>query len=155
MITFGLVGRDLYSPTLHNVYDDFNDFTSGAIPKEELNGIVPFALDFGMMYSPDLESKNLFVSDVKVYLDYYDILDFWLYPELATNPILHIGLGVEVSMLSILDVRAGFNEGLLAAGLGLDLYYFKLNLAMFGSELSTEPGLQPVYNLQLGFEFRI
>jgi len=155
MITLGLVGRDIYSPTLHNVYTNVGDFTSGADPAEELNGIVPFTLDFGIMYSPDLESKNLFISDVKIYLDYFDTLDFWLYPELAVNPILHIGLGTEISMLSILDVRLGFNQGLLSAGLGLDLYYFKMNLAMFGTELSTEPGLQPVYNIQLGFEFRI
>jgi hypothetical protein len=155
MITVGLVGRDVYSPTLHNVYTNINDFAAGANPTSQLNGIVPFALDLGLMYSPDFESKNLFISDVKLYLDYKDTLDFWLYPELAVNPFLHIGIGAEISMLSILNVRAGFNQGLLSAGLGLDLYYFKMNLAMFGSELSTEPGLQPVYNMQLGFEFRI
>ena len=154
-ITLGLVGRDVYSPTLHNVYANIEDFTSGAEPSQTLKGIVPFALDLGVMYSPDFESKNLFISDIKIYIDYYDIFDFWLYPELAVNPILHIGIGTEISMLSILDVRAGFNQGLFSAGLGLDLYYFKMNLAMFGTELSTEPGLQPVYNMQIGFEFRI
>jgi len=155
MITIGLVGRDIYSPTVRNTYSNVDAFSSGAVPLEELKGIVPFTLDFGVMYSPDFESKNLFISDIKVYLDYYDMLDFWLYPELAVNPILHIGIGTEISMLSILDVRAGFNQGLLSAGLGLDLHYFKMNLAMYGTELSTEPGLQPVYNIQLGFEFRI
>ena len=154
-LTVGLVGRDLYSPTLHNVYANIGDFSTGANPTEELNGIVPFSLDFGIMYSPDIESKNLFISDIKVYLDYRNMLGFWLYPELAVNPLLNIGIGTEISMLSILNVRAGFNQGLLSAGLGLDLYYFKMNLAMFGTEQTTEPGLQPVYNIQLGFEFRI
>ena len=155
MITVGLVGRDIYSPTLHNIYTNISDFASGSAPTDTLKGIVPFALDLGVMYSPDFESKNLFISDIKVYLDYYDVLDFWLYPALAVNPILHIGIGTEISMLGILAVRAGFNQGLISAGLGLDLYYFKMNLAMFGTELSTEPGFQPVYNIQLGFEFRI
>ena len=155
ILIVGLVGRDVYSPTRHNVYSNVGDFSSGAAPTSELNGIVPFALDLGVMYSPDFESKNLFLSDIKIYLDYYDILDFWLYPGLAVNPILHIGIGTEISMLSILDVRVGFNQGLLSTGLGLDLHYFKMNVAMFGTEISTEPGLQPVYNLQLGFEFRI
>ena len=155
MLTFGLVGRDLYSPTIRNVYTNINDFALGVNPGSQLTGTVPFALDFGAMFSPDFESKNLFISDVKIYLDYSDILDFWLYPELSVNPILNIGFGTEISMLSILDVRAGFYQGLLSAGLGLDLHYFKMNMAMFGTELSTEPGLQPVYNLQLGFEFRI
>ena len=155
MLTVGLVGRDLYSPTIRNVYKNINDFTSGVSPESQLPGIVPFALDFGVMYSPNLESKNLFISDIKFYLDYTDVLDFLMYPELATNPILHIGIGTQISLLSILDIRAGFYQGLLSAGLGLDLYYFKMNFAMFGSELSTEPGLRPVYNMQLGFEFRI
>ena len=154
-ITLGLVGRDVYSPTLRNEYANVDAFSSGAEPLDDIKGIVPFALDFGILYSPDFESKNLFISDINIYLDYYDILDFWLYPELAVNSILHVGIGAEVSMLSILDVRAGLNQGLFSAGLGLDLYYFKVNLAMFGSELSTEPGLQPVYNIQLGMEFRI
>ncbi len=155
MLTFGLVGRDVYSPSLHNVYTNINDFSAGATPTQSLYGIVPFSLDLGFMYSPDLESKNIFISDLNIYLDYYDILDFWLYPELTINPLLHIGFGTQISMLSILDIRAGFYQGLLSAGLGLDLYYFKMNLAMFGTERSTEPGLQPVYNIQLGFEFRI
>ena len=155
LFTVGLVGRDLYSPTLRNVYTNFNEFSAGTDPINTINGIVPIAFDLGVMYSPDFESKNLFISDIKIYLDYSDILDFLMYPELSVNPILNLGFGTEVSMLNILDVRAGFYQGLLSAGLGLDLYYFKMNLAMFGSELSTEPGLQPVYNLQLGFEFRI
>ncbi len=153
--TVGLVGRDLYSPTLHNTYTDFNLFSSGGTALTVQHGVVPFSLDLGVMYSPDMESRNIFISDIKIYLDYYDILDFWLYPSLAVNPFLHIGIGSEITMLSILDVRIGFNEGLFSAGLGLDLYYFKLNMAMFGTEQSTEPGLQPVYNLQMGFEFRI
>lgn len=155
IITLGLVGRDVYSPTLRNEYTNVEAFSSGAEPVREIRGIVPFALDFGIMYSPDFESKNLFISGIKIYLDYYNIFDFWLYPELAVNPILHVGIGAEVSILSIWDIRAGFNQGLFSAGFGLDLYYFKLNLAMFGIELSTEPGLQSVYNMQLGFEFRI
>ncbi|MCF7951454.1 MAG: hypothetical protein K9L57_07460, partial [Spirochaetaceae bacterium] len=85
---------------------------------------------------------------------YKDIFDFWLYPELANNPILHLGLGAEITVLEILDVRMGLSQGLPAAGIGLDLHYFRLNASMFGTERSTEPGLAPVYNLQLGLEFR-
>ena len=43
----------------------------------------------------------------------------------------------------------------LAAGLGIDLTFLRLNLAMFGQELSTEPGLAPTYNVILGVEFRL
>jgi hypothetical protein len=105
------------------------------------------------MYRLDLSSRNIFISEAKFFLDYSDVFDFWIYPEMATNPILHVGVGTELTMMSILDVRLGFANGLPAAGMGLDLHYFTLNAAMFGTERSTEPGLSPVYNLQLGFQF--
>ncbi len=56
--------------------------------------------------------------------------------------------------MEILDLRLGLAQGLFEGGIGIDLHYFILNAAMFGTERSTEPGLSPVYNLQLGFEFR-
>jgi hypothetical protein len=45
-------------------------------------------------------------------------------------------------------------EGLFTAGVGLDLKIFTLNAAMFGTELSSEPGMRPVYNILIGLEFR-
>ncbi|MFO7849387.1 MAG: hypothetical protein R6V67_05460, partial [Spirochaetia bacterium] len=86
-------------------------------------------------------------------LDYSDILDFWLYPRQAINPVLHVGIGTEITMLQILDIRLGFAQGLPTAGLGHDLHFFTLNAAIFGTERSTEPGMSPVYNMQLGFQF--
>ncbi len=151
----GVVGRDIFSPTLHTLYSSLSSFSSGNTSIDTSYGIVPFALDLGVMYSPDFSKTNSFISSLKFYLDYYDTLDFWLYPAFATNPILHVGLGTEVTVLEILSLRAGLYQGLFSAGLGLDLYYFTLDAAMFGTELSTEPGLHPVYNVQLGISFRI
>jgi hypothetical protein len=56
-------------------------------------------------------------------------------------------------MLQILSLRAGFGQGLLSAGLELDLAFVSVSLSMFGSELSTEPGLRPTYNFVLGMRF--
>ncbi len=151
----GLVGRDIYSPTVHNLYSSVSSFFSSDSPVDTNYGIVPFRLDAGIMYSPDLSDTNSFISGLAFYLDYYNIFDFWLYPSLAVNPVLHVGLGSQITLLEILSVRAGFYQGLFSAGLGLDLYYFVLNASMFGTELSTEPGLHPVYNVQIGVEFRI
>ncbi len=151
----GLVGRDPFSPTLHTEYSSLRSFSSGDASTGTSYGIVPFALDAGVMYSPRLPDTNLFVSRVRFYADYYDILDFWLYPSLATNPLLHIGLGSDVTILEILNLRVGFYQGLFSAGFGLNLHYFVLDAAMFGTELSTEPGLHPVYNIQLGISFKI
>ncbi len=151
----GIVGKDIFSPTLHTQYSSVAAFSSGADPTGSSNGIVPFALNAGVMYAPKFTDTNSFVSRLRIFADYFDILDFWLYPSRAVNPLLHIGLGTEVTVLEILNVRAGFYEGLFSAGLGLNLHYFTLDAAMFGTELSTEPGLHPVYNIQLGVSFRI
>jgi len=153
----GLVGRDVYSPTLTTLYNNVNDFLDGAAPVsggENNYDTMPFQLDIGMMYLPKADLSRYSISEIKLLFDYKDIFDFWLYPELANNPILHVGLGAEITVLEVLDVRMGLSQGLPAAGIGLDLHYFQLNASMFGTERSTEPGLAPVYNLQLGLEFR-
>ncbi len=153
----GLVGRDVYSPTLTTRYNNVNDFLSGVtpVPGGESNyDTMPFQLDIGLMYLPKTDLGRYSISEVKLLFDYKDVFDFWLYPELANNPLLHVGMGAEITVLEILDVRMGLSQGLPAAGIGLDLHYFRLNASMFGTERSTEPGLAPVYNLQLGLEFR-
>jgi hypothetical protein len=149
----GLTAKDVFTPTLRTEYSDIDAFFAGEAALGDEYGLVPFSLNLGGMYRFDLRDRNIFISEAKLMLDYSDIFDFWLYPELATNPILHVGLGTELTMLNILDLRIGFAQGLPAAGLGIDLHVFTLNAAMFGSERSTEPGLSPVYNLQFGFEF--
>ncbi|MGC9311520.1 MAG: hypothetical protein ACP5IA_02415 [Sediminispirochaetaceae bacterium] len=152
---FGMVGRDVYTPTLTNEYADYNDFINGVAPTaDNLYDTMQFKLDLGMMYRPQADLSRYSISDIKILFDYKDLLDFWIYPELSTNPLLHISFGTEVTVMEILDVRLGFAEGLFAAGLGLDLSHFTMNVAAFGTERSTEPGLAPVYNLQLGLEFR-
>jgi hypothetical protein len=152
---FGMVGRDVYTPTLTNEYADYNDFIDGVAPtSDNLYDTMQFKLDLGIMYRPQADLSRYSISDIKILFDYRDLLDFWIYPELSTNPLLHISFGTEVTVMEILDVRVGFAEGLFAAGLGLDLNHFTMNVAAFGTERSTEPGLAPVYNLQLGLEFR-
>lgn len=151
---FALVGQDIFSPTLRSNYLTLKDYLDGAEVDGKQNGVLPFQLHAGIRYSPPLKRVKDYFSDVDFYLDYRDIFDFWIYPELATNPVLHIALGTEVELLEILSIRAGLNEGLLAGGLGIDLNFAKLNLAMYGTEQSIEPGIQPVYNVIIGLEFR-
>jgi len=152
----GIVGRDVYTPTLTTEYADYNDFIDGVTPvNQDQYDTMQFKLDAGILYRPAADLSRYAISDIKILLDYKDAVDFLVYPLLSVNPVLHIALGAEITVLEILDVRLGLSEGLFAAGLGLDLNYFILNASMFGTERSTEPGLAPVYNLQLGLEFRL
>ena len=153
-ITVGLAAIDLFSPTIINSYTTMNGFLQASETPAQSNGLVPFKLNLGVMYTPEIGRARKIISDLKVMLDYRDIFDFLVHPSTARNPLLHIGLGVELEFLEILSIRAGLNEGLPAAGLGLDLHFFTLNAAMFGVELGSEPGMRSVYNIMIGLEFR-
>lgn len=154
IFVFGLSGRDLYTPTLRNKYASLQDFLDSGTP-QKVSGLVPLTLNAGLMIRPPLGTVSRYISDFKILLDYEDILDFVMYPAVSTHPILHIGLGTELVLLDILSLRGGFYQGLFAAGMGLDLTLFRLNVSMFGQERSTEIGQNSVYNLQIGFEFRL
>jgi hypothetical protein len=154
VFSFGISGRDLYTPTLRTTYSTLQDFLDNAEGTAE-EGIVPLTLNAGLMIAPRLGKLEQFITDFRILLDYEDILDFALYPATATHPLLHIGFGTEIVLLDIMSLRAGFYQGLFAAGLGLDLTVFTLNASMFGTEISSEVGMNPVYNVQVGFEFRI
>ena len=148
----GVVGRDLYAPRLYYDYTSIDGFFGSEVGTSS-TGLEPIDLSAGIMWKPPLGRLSRYVSELKLMADYSDILDFLTHPESATNPILHAGLGVELVLLDVLSLRGGFSEGLLSGGLGLDLSLFTLNLSMFGAELSPEPGLRPVFNFLLGFQF--
>jgi hypothetical protein len=92
---------------------------------------------------------------LKFFVDYSDILDFLTHPDTSRNPFLHIGAGAELTLLEILALRGGFYDGYFSAGFGLDLTFVRIDLSLFGRELSAEPGMRPVYNVMLGVLFRI
>jgi hypothetical protein len=154
LISVGLAARDLYSPVLRNYYQSgVSGFTSGATPVVTY-GIVPLDVALGILYTPRLGFLESYMSNLKLMLDYGDIFDFWTHPATASNPLLHFGLGAEVTLLDVLAVRAGFGDGYFSAGLGMNLTAFHLDLTMFGRELSTEPGLRPSFNLIVSTLFR-
>ncbi len=151
----GLVGKDLYTPTITQSFATTNTFLENTGDPTLSYGLVPIDLTAGVLFSPPLGFLGWFIDDLRLTLDYTDILDFLTHPATATNPILHVSIGAELRMLEILMIRGGFNQGLFAAGLGLDLTIFGIHIAMYGTELSTEPGLRPVYNAQVGIDFRL
>ncbi len=152
VISLGLVVRDIYTPLFMFRYDSVSSLASGGSPSFEYLALDP-DYSIGILYTPELILFNGLMNNIKIMLDYSDIFDFAFNPEEARHPLLHIGLGVEFTLFDILALRFGLYEGLPAAGAGLDLHMFKLNFAMFGAELSSQPGLMSVYNLMIGIEF--
>jgi hypothetical protein len=115
--------------------------------------VLPMDISVGFLFRPPLRRLEWLLSDLVLLVDYHDIFDFAIYPEGATNPLLHIGVGLEFKLLDIVSLRAGYYQCLPSVGLGLDLTLFKLNLAYFGRELSNEPGGYPVGCYTAGLEF--
>ena len=155
VFAFGLVARDLFTPTLTQNFTSLDAFLENTETPTQIDGLLPIDLSAGFMFSPNLGRLERYVNDVLVLLDYRDIIDFVTHPATSVNPILHLGFGLQTSLLQILDIRMGFNQGLFSAGLGIDLSIFRLHISMFGSELSAEPGGRSVYNAMIGLEFRL
>jgi hypothetical protein len=151
-ISVGIVGRNIYAPVGRSAYSSVTDF--GSKLPDVSYGLAPFDLSAGLMYSPTLVRWEPYITSMKIMLDYSDIFDFLMHPATASNPILHVGAGLEVVTLRILALRAGLGNGYFSAGMGINLTAFQLDFAVFGRELSLEPGIHPVYNLVLGLEFR-
>lgn len=154
ILHFGLTGIDAFTPAMINTYSTLNAFIEGSETPDVSNSIYPAKVNFGFMYTPKLGNLGRVFSSLKLLVDYHDIFDFLIKPSEARNPLLHIGIGTEIGLLEILSIRLGMYQALFSAGLGLDLHFFTLNAAMFGTELSGEPGKRPVYNMMIGFEFR-
>jgi len=151
----GISFRDVYSPAKRNVYTSFASFQAGEDPARVVDGFIPFDMSVGLMWQPIIPLSFNHINEFRLMLDYKDIWDFAVAPTAAANPILHLGLGAEAVMLDILSVRVGMDEGLLNAGMGLDLFFFQINAAMFGSEMGSEPGMLPVYNMMVSIEFAL
>ena len=132
-------------------YPSLQGFLDGAEAVRSTE-LLPVRVTAGVTVRPPLGGASRYLRDLTISLDYHDMLDFLYQPETATNPILHLGLGAEVVLMEVLSLRAGFYQGLLSAGLGLDLQGVEFDLSVFGRELSTEPGLRPVFNLLLGVQ---
>jgi hypothetical protein len=153
LISVGIVGRNIPTFTLTSAYPSVLSF-SGTTPVQSL-GYAPVDLAAGLMFTPSLGYLDRYITHLKIFLDYGDILDFWLHPATAKNWILHFGVGTELSVLEVLSLRVGFGDGYFSTGVGLNLSFCQLNVAMFGQELSGQPGLRPVFNMLVGLEFRI
>lgn len=154
-IAVALVAHDAYSPAMVTTYTSFDAFT--ASPQDAMVGVseyavVPANLSFGVGYNAPFALLDRLGAELLVLIDYVDILD--LLATIPRNPILNIGLGVELQLLDILALRAGIKDALPTAGFGIDLTVLEFSLAMYGKELGIEPGARPVYNLLVALDFK-
>lgn len=147
----GLVFRDAYSPGLKTVYASAWDFFDGA-QGDGSYVTVRSSLDLGLAYQPPLPTLDRYISRFSLLFDYRDVLGFMdLIPR---NPILNLGIGVELVVLDALSLRAGIADAAPSLGFGIDFSFVQLDFAMRGVELGLDPGTQTTYAIDLGLLFR-
>jgi hypothetical protein len=152
IVSVGLVARDAVSPIIKYRYSSIRDVFGGSKSSRKTT-LIPVDLSLGIVVSPPLTKIKKVISKMNILFGYYDILDFVTHKETNKHWILQFGLGLELEFLNVLVLRAAFNEGLFGAGLGLNLTVFKMEISMFGTEISNEPGMHSVYNLAITFDF--
>jgi len=152
MFSVGIAARNL-AITTWATYPTLRSYFAGDSP---VNKIVPLPMDIsvGIRWSPPIKMLIRSVDGLSLMADYSNIFDFAIYPAGATNPLLHFGIGIEITLLKVVKLRAGFYQLLPSGGLSLDLSLFTLDLAVFGRELSTQPWTDPVYGFMAGIRFR-
>lgn len=152
----GLLGANLVGPGQITTYNSAQAFVQGTATTTGVRpSRLPLDLSLGVAFLPPIEVLDGLISDLIVLIDYRDILARWTHPADSDNPWLRLSAGAEVRLLEALAVRAGLDAGLFTTGFGLTFGPIILDIAIFGSELGTEPGMRSVYNLMvdLALEF--
>jgi hypothetical protein len=112
---------------------------------------VPATLNLGAAYT----LSPLSWLGLAFMLDYRDFTNLFLADDYTKrNPILNLAVGGEISVLRFLKLRFGLNEMLPTAGVGLVARAFQFNAAIYGRELSNEPGGFSTYGVDLSIAIR-
>jgi hypothetical protein len=111
---------------------------------------IPPSLNLGVIYHlPKIPYiPSFLLSDFMVELDLKDIInkEFWY---------KKISIGSEISVLKIIKLRGGINQGYPTFGLGIDAYYLTIDLAVYQYEKGILPGQQGSQSISLSVEIKI
>jgi hypothetical protein len=114
---------------------------------------VPATLNLGVAYA--LQPEPVPWLSLAFMLDYRDVTNLFQSDDYTKkNPILNLAFGTELGIFSFLKLRFGLNEMLPAVGLGLAAKAFQFNIALYGKELSNEPGGFSTYGLDVSIAIR-
>lgn len=150
VFSFSGVVKDIYTPILKYDVSSFDDAISIFNSNEETIGSLVYReINLGLSAGIPLGPLSLVISDLNLYLDYFDLLEF------DRNFWLHWGTGVDLELLSKFHLLAGLNEGLLSLGLNVDIGGFEVGFVMYGTEEGSQPGANSTFNflVSMGISF--
>ena len=117
-------------------------FETGALPDggaeipEDEKYIIPMVWNIGAAFHPDLGGLSKLIDPV-VHANY--AIPFVPIEE-APSFLSSLHAGAEVTLLTFLKLRAGFNQGYFTAGVGAHLLFLDVNVAYFGREMGSFAG---------------
>jgi hypothetical protein len=149
MITLALVGYDVFSPALVTDYTQLSDYGNGGTNSY---GYVQPRLALGVLFRIYHHVLYRYISDFIVMADYRDFIN--LFEKDRRHPLLNVSLGLEITLLDILKLRAGMTDALPSGGFGIDMKFMTLDAAVRGRELGKKPGDKRVLALDMGLLFR-
>jgi hypothetical protein len=127
--------------------------TSGAITEYEYT--VPWTLDIGFGWIPELGGLGRLLRPAFAF-DLVDVATLAESMETDEDAYLnHIRVGAEVKLFSMVDVRAGINQGYLSLGVGFDLLVIHLDASYYWREYGAEIGDKPIDALTVRFNLGV
>ncbi len=149
--SWAITAHDLLTPYAEFTYDSAEDYGQSNGYSSVEFGLAPVVVSAGIKYSPAVFRKNRWIGPWDIFFDYRDIFAF-AYDD-PVNPILNIGIGTELTLLNIIDLRLGMTEGLFSMGTAIKFKHWGAGISFYGNELSGEPGVFSVYSVKLNIEF--
>ncbi len=136
--------------------DDF--YTGAADPNnnEEFEPEIGWKLDLGIGWAPSFGKLDNFIKPT-IGVDLVDTIAMFEKMEDDENVFWsHFRAGAEIKLLSVLDLRAGFNQGYFSVGVGLDLFAIRLDASYYWREYGVDLGDKPIdaltVRVNLGFD---
>ena len=132
----GAVIHDVVAPLYVIRYQDFTAFSNGDSPESQGVKFIKQTFDFSFCFRTRDTFFNETVNDIVVTLDYHGLSN--IINGIERNPLLDVGIGVEVQLVRALWLRAGWRQMLAGGGLGLNLGWGKFDFALFGETFGDE-----------------
>ena len=148
-LSLGLVYYDVYSPALVTEYASFSDYGGSGT---QSYAVVQPRLALGVLYRFKNNFLERYISDIVLMADYRDFFD--LFKNQDRNGLLNLTLGIEITMLKILKLRAGMSEILPSGGFGIDMTFLTMDVAVRGKQMGNKPGEKTVFAFDFGLLFR-
>ena len=114
-------------------------------------GLLQNNLTLGLGFHIPVDWSKGVISKWNVMMDLCNIVQ--VFDKNYRNPWLNLAVGMEIELFKWLSLRTGMSELYWHTGIGFGIKMFKIDFAVFGRELSGEPGSRPQFDMALSFRF--